>query len=79
MTERTQMQKELNFTLEQGLEVQRKQLDEFKSVLTVGAFAALEREATKDNHKATDGFDVVRGNQLDEALHNVVMPLFRST
>lgn len=35
-------------------------------------------QATKDNDKAYDGFDIVRGDEINILLHNVVIPIYYS-
>ena len=42
------------------------------------AFDMLERLVVADNDKAFDGFDIVRGAQISEILHNEVIPFFSS-
>lgn len=74
--QRTAAQLELTFTKEEGLMVQARQLKEFKSVLTEPAFEVLEKLVTVKNKDAYDGFDLIRGEQIDEILHNQVIPFF---
>ena len=62
-----------NFTIEQGLQVQTIQLNEWKSLLKSKVFEKLKKEVTKDNHLAKDGFDIVRGNSIDNILINKVL------
>jgi hypothetical protein len=73
---RTQAQRDLNFTKEQGLDIQQQHLKEFKSVMSAPAFEKLEQLVTATNKDAVDGFDVVRGNEINSILHNQVIPLF---
>jgi hypothetical protein len=75
-TNRTHLQKELKFTKEQGIDIQTEHLEEFKLVLNSQAFEILEKLVTARNNVAQDGFDVIRGNQIDEILHNQVIPFF---
>lgn len=74
--QRTSAQLELNFTKEEGLMVQARQLKEFKAILTEPAFEVLEKLVTVKNKDAYDGFDLIRGEQIDEILHNQVIPFF---
>ena len=74
--QRTAAQLELNFTKEEGLVIQARQLKEFKSILTEPAFEVLEKLVTVRNKDAYDGFDLIRGEQIDEILHNQVIPFF---
>ena len=62
-----------DFTIEQGLQVQTIQLNEWKSLLKSKVFEKLKKEVTKDNHLAKDGFDIVRGNSIDNILINKVL------
>ena len=62
-----------DFTIEQGLQVQTIQLNEWKSLLKSKVFEKLKKEVTKDNHLAKDGFDIVRGNSIDNILFNKVL------
>jgi len=75
-TYRTQAQRDLNFTKEQGLDIQQQHLKEFKSVMSALAFEKLEQLVTATNKDAVDGFDVVRGSEINSILHNQVIPLF---
>jgi hypothetical protein len=52
------------FTVEQGIRVQRQQLAEWKSVLRPEAYDALVEYATRDNARAKDGHDIYRGTSL---------------
>lgn len=61
------------FTIEQGLQVQTRQLNEWKILLKSKVFEKLKKEVTKDNHLAKDGFDIVRGNSMDAILFNKVL------
>ena len=62
-----------DFTIEQGLQVQTIQLNKWKSLLKSKVFEKLKKEVTKDNHLAKDGFDIVRGNSIDNILINKVL------
>ena len=62
-----------DFTIEQGLQVQTRQLNEWKSLLKSKVFEKLKKEVIKDNHLAKDGFDIVRGNSIDNILINKVL------
>jgi hypothetical protein len=73
---RTQAQKELNFTKEDGISIQDQHLKEFRSVMSALAFDMLQKLVTADNDNAFDGFDIVRGDQIKEILHNEVIPFF---
>ena len=73
---RTEAQKQLNFTKEQGIAVQTQQLSRISFSLSAEAFDMLQKLVTADNDKAFDGFDIVRGDDIDRILHNEVIPFF---
>lgn len=73
---RTEAQKALEFTKQNGISIQSQQLKEFRSVMSAEAFDMLEKLVVAHNDKAFDGFDIVRGTQIDEILHNEVIPFF---
>ncbi len=50
--------------VEVGIKIQTEQLADLKTVLKKKVFKALVKFATKDNDKAKDGFDIVRGDDL---------------
>lgn len=62
-----------DFSVGAGINVQQQQLSRWASVLTADAFHKLYQLVTKDNDKATSGYDVLRGTQILEILHNQVM------
>lgn len=74
--QRTQAQLELNFTKEQAIEIQREHLREFRSVMSASAFDVLQTKVTANNAQAYDGFDVIRGSEIDQIFHNIVIPIF---
>jgi hypothetical protein len=76
--ERTHAQTQLNFTREEGITIQARQLAEYKTVLLPRAFELLQELTTAENDKALDGFDVVRGEQIDALIHNFVVPAFKA-
>lgn len=71
---RTSAQLELNFTKEEGIAIQARQLEGFKSVMLAAAYDKLEQLVTVSNKDAYDGFDIVRGTDIDMLLHNEVIP-----
>jgi hypothetical protein len=76
--ERTHAQKQLNFTREEGIAIQARQLAEYKTVLLPRAFELLQDLTTAENDKVFDGFDVVRGDQITSILHSSVIPAFKA-
>lgn len=63
----------MNFTIEEGIQIQESQLKEWKSVLSATAYEKLEQLAKADNKTATSGFDICRGTDLDMIVHNKLM------
>lgn len=61
-----------DFSIAAGISFQQ-QLSQWASVLTAEAFHKLYQLVTKDNDKATSGYDVVRGDSISMILHNQVM------
>ena len=58
------------FTIELGLEVQAKQLAEWKSILLPEVYQALYEYATRNNHEAKIGWDIRRGTDLSAYIAN---------
>lgn len=56
-------------SIQGGICIQQQHLAEWSRVLTAEAFAYLFREATKDNHKARDGYDICRGDSLLQIIY----------
>jgi hypothetical protein len=73
---RTPLQIKLNFTVEQALYIQAMHLKEYEAVLQKPVHEMLQQLVTASNKDAVDGFDVVRGNEIDVILHNQIIPLF---
>lgn len=61
------------FTVQQGLEVQAKQLVEWKSILKPEVYEALYEYATRLNYKAESGSDVKRGVELSTYISNYML------
>ena len=61
------------FTIELGLEIQAKQLAEWKSILLPEVYEALYEYATRKNHEAKLGYDVRRGTDLDNYIGNYML------
>lgn len=64
----TDLQKELNFTRENGIKIQTDQLQIWESVLKEEAFIKLQKEVQSTNGEAEDGFDICRGEEIDNIL-----------
>lgn len=63
------------FTVEQGIAVQREHLAEWKTILKSKVYKALEQYATENNDEARDGYDIRRGNTLDNFVSNYAAKL----
>ena len=61
---------------EDGIRIQTEQLEGFKRILKPEAFELLRKLATTRNNVAENGYDVLRGTDLDNILHNQVMRFF---
>ena len=61
------------FTVEDGIEIQNKCLQEWKTVLLPEVYLALEEYATRKNHKAESGYDIVRGQDLNSYIRNYTL------
>ena len=61
------------FTTEEGLEIQAKQLEEWKSVLVPEVYNALHEYATRNNNIAKSGWDVCRGTGLNNYIANYML------
>jgi hypothetical protein len=57
-------------TIDEGIMIQQIHLKEWRSVLSADAYHRLVTLATRDNNTATSGYDIVRGQMLDEIIHN---------
>ena len=63
----------LQFTKQLGIQVQTEQLNAWKSVLLPHLFEKLQILVTKDNDDAVNGFDILRGTEIDNLVHNELM------
>ena len=64
---------EKQFTVEQGLEIQAKQLAEWKSILKDEVYEALHEYATRNNGEAKTGYNICRGSNLDNYIGNYML------
>ncbi len=53
-----------DFTIENGIAVQKNDLDFWKSVLKDEVYSELEKWTTENNATATTGYDIRRGDAL---------------
>lgn len=58
------------FTVEDGINVQTEQLNNWGKVLIPEVFDALKEYATRNNHLAKTGYDIIRGSDLSNYVHN---------
>jgi hypothetical protein len=63
------------FTTENALEIQKMQLNEWKTVLKTEAYNMLENAVMKRNTKIKTTYDVVRGTEIENILHNEVIKI----
>jgi hypothetical protein len=61
------------FDKQAGIRIQTQQLKRWETVLLPHVFKKLQQIVTKDNDEATNGYDVVRGHQMDEIIYNQLM------
>jgi hypothetical protein len=61
-----------DFPLEQGLQVQAEQLAGWKKVLKSKVFKKVEKEITKLNEKAIDGYDLKRGSDIHDTVMRIM-------
>lgn len=59
-----------HFTIQDGLQIQAEQLAAWKEVLRDDVYKFVETWATKDNLEAKTGYDIKRGTELDQLVHN---------
>ena len=60
----------MDFTPENGIEIQENHLSKWQSLLKKEVYVALSIYAKKDNHLAMDGFEIKRGNDLSDFVEN---------
>jgi hypothetical protein len=58
------------FSVEDGIKIQRTQLNHWRSVLKEHVYNELERFATKNNHMVKTGYEICRGNDLSVFVQN---------
>jgi hypothetical protein len=61
------------FTVQQGLEIQACQLQEWESILKPEVYKALHEYATRENGKAESGSDIKRGVYLSNYIGNYML------
>ena len=65
--------KKPTFSIEEGIACQTYDLRLWKSVLTEDSYNRLEVIAKENNHTATSGYDICRGQSLYEIICNKIM------
>jgi len=61
---------ERQFEVQQGLDIQARQLEGWKSILKDEVYEALHEYATRNNGEAKTGWDIRRGSDLDNYISN---------
>jgi len=61
------------FTVEEGIKYQMERLAKWKTVLIAEVYVALEEYATRNNHEAKSGYDVRRGDDLNNYISNYML------
>jgi hypothetical protein len=61
------------FTIEEGIEVQTRQLDLWKTILIPEVYEALEEYTKRNNNEAKSGYDIKRGTTLDFYVSNYML------
>lgn len=62
-----------DFTKEEAIEIQKEQLKKWKSILKPIPFLTLKIWCWNNNKKAKSGYDVKRGTDIDNFLHNLMI------
>jgi hypothetical protein len=57
-------------SVEEGIKIQTRQLEDWRTKLNHETYFALFVYATSKNNQAKDGFDICRGNSLDVFIKN---------
>jgi hypothetical protein len=61
------------FTVEEGINIQTEHLTQWKTILILEVYEALEEYAKRKNNKAKTGYDVCRGSDLDFYINNYML------
>ena len=61
------------FTIEDGIAIQTEQLAKWKTILIPEVYEALEEYSKRNNHKATWGYDICRGNEMISYIGNYML------
>jgi hypothetical protein len=64
---------EKQFEVQQGLDIQAKQLAQWKSILKDEVYEALYEYATRNHSEAKTGWDICRGTSLDNYIGNYML------
>jgi hypothetical protein len=64
---------EKQFEVQQGLDIQAKQLAQWKSILKDEVYEALYEYATRNHSEAKTGWDIRRGTSLDNYIGNYML------
>ena len=58
------------FTVEAGIEIQKKDLEFWKGILKKKVYKVVKRWAVSQNEKAVTGYDIVRGEKINFFITN---------
>ena len=64
------MRESKDFTVADGIEVQTEQLKRWKSKLLPHVYKAVHERTIRDNDKATCGYEIFRGTDIDTLILN---------
>jgi hypothetical protein len=60
-------------SVEEGIAIQDRHLEGWKTILKEEVYEALEEYAKRTNHEARTGYDIRRGNVLDNYIGNYML------
>lgn len=60
-----------NFTIQNGIDIQTEQLNKWKALLKPKVYNQVQKLVTKNNDKATTGYDICRGDSITEIILNL--------
>jgi hypothetical protein len=68
------MEKREDFTVEQGIDIQDRQLSEWEVILKPEVFEIIKDLVKKRNVNLRTGYDVCRGTDINNIIHNLKFP-----
>lgn len=60
----------VEFTVEEAIAIQTKQLTEWKKLLKPKVYLWVENMVIKENHLAKNGYQIIRGQSIDTIVSN---------